>query len=164
MDCNETQKLLSEYSLDLVQGKTKVRIQEHLAACPTCSAELTKLERVMALIDDLQPLEPPQGLWNGVYNRITSPEAEHKVRQPAWGFFRRPVYRWVACLAAVLFVAIFTFSRAHYPGPQEHFVVNEYVQSHVTTSSQDFLSDTVSLNSAETLDDRDDSDSDSETL
>ena len=43
MDCNRTVELLSEYVDDALSGEARVRLEEHLAACPACAEELESL-------------------------------------------------------------------------------------------------------------------------
>lgn len=157
MECSRVQSLISEYSVGLVEGRQKSLIEEHLASCPECMAELKKLERVMLLVDGLDLREPPVGLWNGVYNRITAPEAEPE-RVRTWQQIRDMVRRrtriWSAGVAAAALAVMMLLTHAHNPGVDSTYAASEYVQGHAIYASQDVLADQTSLQSVAALADR----------
>lgn len=158
MDCNRTKELISDYSVGLVQGTKRTEMEAHLASCPDCSAELQKLERVVALVDNLNLREPPAGLWNGVYNRITATEQKPErtgLFEGLGSVFQRSRSRWSVGLATVMLVGVLIFSRAHGPATSTaNFTPSEYIQGHIAYSSQDVLSDPVALSSTAALNDR----------
>lgn len=139
MECSKVQSLISEYSVGLIGGRQKAEIEAHLAKCPECAAELEKLTKVMRLVDGLDSKEPPVGLWNGVYNRITQPENawKHNVR--------RKVAGWSVGFAAAALALIMFFSRAHDTG--NTYAANEYMQGHAAYASQELFADQAALNS-----------------
>lgn len=147
MECIETQNLLPEYSVGLIEGRRGAEIELHLASCPACTAELAKLNNVMLLIDDLDAVEPPAGLWNGVYNRITAPEprpsAWDQVRN--WMHFRGKGWS-VGFVTAALAVMMLT-SRTHNPSTGSTYAADEYIQGHATYASQDLFADQAALDS-----------------
>lgn len=153
MECAKVQNLLSEYSVGLIEGKQQVDIEEHIAACPECAAELEKIRKVMLLVDDLSEKEPPTGLWNGVYNRIAEPQEK---RRKVGGLFGRRM-GLSAGLAAAALAGIMMLSRVNSPTPVPVYAESEYVQGHAVYAVHDALADQVALNSVAALADRDQS-------
>jgi len=163
MDCKRVQESLSEYSVGLITGKAFSEIETHLSSCLACQHEHEKLEKVLSLVDDLQLREPPAGLWNGVYNRISSePKVPERMSlgQSIAALSRRPVSRWSAGLATIGLAVALVFSRSHAPTASGGYSPAEFVQGHIAYSSQDVLADQVALNSAAAMTDRDQSDND----
>ena len=148
MDCQKVQSLISEYSVGLIGGRRKSEVEAHLAECPECAAELEKLNNVMLLVDGLDSREPPAGLWNGVYNRITQPSPRLRRASPesAWRHgIRRRVAGWSVGFAAAALALIMFFSRAHDTG--NTYAANEYLQGHAAYASQELFADQAALNS-----------------
>ena len=144
MDCQEIQSLISEYSLGMIEGRRKAGVEEHVAGCPECAREMEKLNQVMAMVEGLDAKEPPPGLWNGVYNRITGPE---KVR--SWAHWRRG---WSIGFATAALVLAMLFGHIHHPPVNENtYAANEYIQGHAMYATQDMLADQAALNSVATI-------------
>ena len=142
MDCEKVQSLISEHSVGLIGGRRKSEIEAHLASCPACAAELDKLQKVLLLVEGLDAKEPPAGLWNGVYNRITEPIG-------VWDRARRTIRRrtagWSVGFAAAALALIMLFTRTH--DTSSTYVANEYIQGHAAYASQELLADQAALNS-----------------
>ena len=143
MDCSEAKILISEYSLGMVGGRKRTELDEHLATCKVCAQELEKLNQVILLVEGLDAKEPPPGLWNGVYNRITQPE---KAR--SWAHWRRG---WSVGFATAALAAILLFAHIHNPGVESTYAANEYVQGHAVYAAQDMLADQAALNTVATI-------------
>ena len=72
-------ELLGAYALDAVDGAELLEIQEHLAVCPRCRAELDSLRDVAAALgNSVEPL--PDGLWSGIASQL--PERPDEERPP----------------------------------------------------------------------------------
>lgn len=159
MECTKVKNLLAEYSVGLVEGRQREELEGHLASCPDCTAEYAKLHGVMRLVDDLDAMEPPVGLWNGVYNRITQPEETVSAWQRARAVFRRSTAGWSAGVATAVLAGMMIFSRVHNPAvtPNNGYSGGEYVQGHVIFASQDAFADQAALNTVAALSDREQS-------
>ncbi|HEY3297351.1 MAG TPA: hypothetical protein VGK34_01745 [Armatimonadota bacterium] len=163
MDCITTKNLISDYSVGLIEGKQKAEMDEHLASCSECKAELVKLDSVMALVEGLSLREPPAGLWNGVYNRITADTPEHSgFRQRLGRVFHRTTARLTLGIATAALAVALTFTFVHAPVKDVGSVrTSAMVQSHVSYSDDDILLDQVALNGAAAMSDRDQTESES---
>jgi anti-sigma-K factor RskA len=71
MRCQEIERLLPDYSVGLLKPRQAEAVASHLGYCSDCGREWKRLQGVMSLVEALGAREPPPGLWNGVYNRIT---------------------------------------------------------------------------------------------
>lgn len=146
MNCTEIQKALPEYSVGLVEGSGKAEIERHLAGCPECAAELRKLNNVMLLVDDLDEVEPPVGLWNGVYNRISQPEPRMGTWQRVGDWFHGARRTWSVGLATAALAVAILASHVSHPGTESAYAADEYIQGHAAYASQDLLADQAALN------------------
>ncbi len=146
MDCSEVQNLLSEYSVGLFEGARKAEIERHLSACPECRAELEKLNGVMLLVDDLNEVEPPAGLWNGVYNRITQPEPRVGTWERIGAWLQGSRRTWSVGVATAALVITMLASHINHPGMEKTYAADEYIQGHAIYATQDPLADQAALN------------------
>ncbi|HEX4163366.1 MAG TPA: zf-HC2 domain-containing protein, partial [Acidimicrobiales bacterium] len=61
----DASELLGAYALDAVDGVERTDLEEHLASCPRCGAELDGLrEAAGALGNSVEP--PPEELWSRI--------------------------------------------------------------------------------------------------
>jgi predicted anti-sigma-YlaC factor YlaD len=105
MQCQEVERRLPDYGVGLLRPREEEAIASHLRACAACRSEWQALERVVSLVEEFGALEPPPGLWNGVYNRIVE-DAPERVAPSLWRrLWTRPV-RWAG--SAVATAAILT--------------------------------------------------------
>lgn len=136
--------MLADYISNVLRSGQRRWIEAHLAECSECAKELRALDGVLALIDANTPMqEPPKGLWNGVANRIASPQAP-----------RRSLGHWLTTplqLAGVGAAAMAVILAIILGGPQNDPVVpvrmassNEYIQGHALYAAQAPLADRVS--------------------
>ena len=66
---DDASELLGAYSLDAVDGDELVDLEEHLASCPRCRAELDSLRELAgALGNSVEP--PPEGLWSKIADQL----------------------------------------------------------------------------------------------
>jgi len=67
--------LLATFALDAVEADEYEQIEEHLATCPRCRAELDALREVAAALgNSVEPL--PEGLWSSIAGRLPAPPDE----------------------------------------------------------------------------------------
>jgi anti-sigma factor RsiW len=146
MECIEVQNLLSEYSVGLIEGSRRAAIEQHLSVCPECRVELQKLNDVMLLVDGLDEVEPPAGLWNGVYNRITEPEPRMGTWERIGGWLQGQRRTWSVGLATAALAIAILASHVNHPGVEKSFAAQEYIQGHAIYATQDPLADQAALN------------------
>lgn len=75
MRCEQIQERLSEYIEGLLDHENHTAMQNHLAFCPRCQAEVQTLTRGIRAVADLPSIEPPPGFSQKVMARIRQ-EAE----------------------------------------------------------------------------------------
>lgn len=145
--CNDIQNVLADYRSDLLSPRQVDDIEAHIAQCEACAEELRLLDRVLEIVDSNTPgYEPPAGLWNGVYNRITRPEPKTSV----WGNIARnwllkPSHAagWLAALALIVGLII---GGVHHPDtiPPISRADSEYIQAHALYAGQAPFADRAS--------------------
>jgi anti-sigma factor RsiW len=88
---------LSAYAERELAGARHARVEEHVAACPSCRADIS---RVHALVDAAAGLprgiEPPDDVWQGIRVRMRRE--------------RRPRRRWIALGAMAAAAAVLLFA------------------------------------------------------
>ncbi|MFN3650449.1 MAG: anti-sigma factor family protein [Armatimonadota bacterium] len=82
MLCSQVRELLPDYSVEILDGRAHQQVASHLELCADCRAELTAMDSVMAMVEELGVRQPPPGLFNAVRNRIESGEVTRE--RPAW--------------------------------------------------------------------------------
>ncbi len=74
-------ELLGAYALDAVDGDERVNLEEHLATCPRCQAELDGLHEVAGAIGNSgEPL--PAGLWTSISDQLGQDRSENEEPPP----------------------------------------------------------------------------------
>jgi anti-sigma-K factor RskA len=69
MTHQEASELLAVFALDAVDEAEQVLLEEHLATCPRCRAELDAHREVAAALgNSVEPL--PEGLWSSIASRL----------------------------------------------------------------------------------------------
>lgn len=148
MDCRKIVELIPEYSVDMLDGSMKTEMGIHLASCPACVAEADKLTRVMAMVDDLEQVDPPANLWNGIYARISS-----RKKKTIWDILRLPVpikpLRWSMGISVVVLILFGLFSRIQTSDKQpavNNHTSDEFTQGHLIYTNTDLFADPASIN------------------
>lgn len=144
--CQQARELLAGYRTGILSARKVAWIEQHLNECSECAEELRVLDDVLAMVDENKPeYEPPVGLWNGVYNRITSPES-----RPSRAYWlSKPVHAAGVGLATlVLAIGLIVSSGTHHEVLRGQKVAStqniEYVQGHALYAGQAPLADRVS--------------------
>ncbi|MHB9036408.1 MAG: zf-HC2 domain-containing protein [Armatimonadota bacterium] len=147
-DCHKIQELLADYRTGVLSSRKVAWLEDHLKQCFNCENELHVLDDVLALVDANTPeCEPPVGLWNGVYNRITSPEPRRSNIIDRFGHWISKPIRAAGVGVAALALAV---SLIIGMGPRDSVVPVrvtsnlEYVQGHALYAGQAQLADRVS--------------------
>lgn len=75
MTHEEASLLLASFALDAVEPDEYQRIEDHLATCPRCRAELDAHREVAAALgNSVEPL--PEGLWSSISDRLPEHQDE----------------------------------------------------------------------------------------
>src|SRR3984957_21196514 len=81
MTHEESIEFLATYALDAVEGEERDAVEEHLADCPRCRAELDAFREVTtALGNSVEPL--PEGLWTTIASRLPGRDDEERPPMP----------------------------------------------------------------------------------
>ncbi|MCW2743209.1 MAG: putative transrane anti-sigma factor [Blastococcus sp.] len=98
MTCPEAATGMGAYVLDALEPGERARMEQHLAECPSCAAELAEFGALPALLDSVRPedlrpvaLEPSPGMFDRLW-AAASPPARRRSRT------------WALVAAAVLAV------------------------------------------------------------
>ena len=74
MNCDDIEELIGPYCDGELPADQRQRVEDHLAGCETCRAELANLqalEEKLAMIEFAEPTDAGLELyWRGVYNRL----------------------------------------------------------------------------------------------
>jgi anti-sigma-K factor RskA len=81
MSHEEASELLGAFALDAVEDDDHAQLEEHLATCPRCRAELDGLREVAASMgNSVEPL--PDGLWSNIASRLPPRQDEEPPPMP----------------------------------------------------------------------------------
>jgi anti-sigma-K factor RskA len=81
MTHEESIEFLATYALDAVEREEREAVEEHLAECPRCRAELDAFREVTtALGNSVEPL--PEGLWTTIASRLPGRDDEERPPMP----------------------------------------------------------------------------------
>jgi anti-sigma-K factor RskA len=81
MTHEESIEFLATYALDAVESEEREAVEEHLAECPRCRAELDAFREVTtALGNSVEPL--PEGLWTTIASRLPGRDDEERPPMP----------------------------------------------------------------------------------
>ncbi len=146
-ECEKIQQLLSDFRTGAVNADESKKIEAHIANCPECASELKALDDVLDLLkSNVAEYEPPVGLWNGVYNELTSPQRrERAIWAGIRDWFAKPVRAvGVGAVAVVIVVGImFNIVMQDRKPAAQYAASSEYVQGHALYASQAPLADQV---------------------
>jgi anti-sigma factor RsiW len=82
MNCSQIRDSLPDYSVGILDSRSRAAVERHLEICADCRAELQAQDQVMDLVEQYGFRQPPVGLFNGVRNRIEA--GDGKRARPAW--------------------------------------------------------------------------------
>lgn len=108
MTCDQYWKLLSARLDGALTGEENQALEEHLAVCPDCRAEQSRLAAIHAAFGELEEIDAPEGFTQGVMDRVRAEAPERR----AVSLFQRPRFRALAGLAACLVLAAGLYSAA----------------------------------------------------
>jgi hypothetical protein len=79
MNCGEIKELLSEYVDDVLDGKTKALVDEHLSTCKDCEEELASLKRLVNELGSLESVAPPRDFLDQLHERMEQRSSFSKI-------------------------------------------------------------------------------------
>lgn len=147
MKCEEVDKIISDYSVGNLPARARAQVRQHLESCESCAKELKRIEMMVSTIEEVPLIDPPLGLWNGVYNRITAePAARPSIIDRLFVARRRTlsIGLGVVALASAVVFGISTQQSHRMAASPEPGTV-EYVQGHIYAASNDVFADRVGL-------------------
>jgi len=108
MDCAQIRKVLSEYLDGMLDMETRARVDQHLKSCPGCAAHLASLKATADFLRSMPQVAPTDAFLDEVHRRIDNAGT-------GWhGIDFRKRTAFALAGIAVVFIAIFTVSRAIY--------------------------------------------------
>jgi len=114
MGCKEIQELLPDLAAGMATPTPEV--ERHIGSCAACSAQLSELQKTMALLDEWQAPEPSPYFDTRLEARLREEMARPPARWSEWLTFSwlkmRPA--WAMSVAAVLFVIALTVGNRSY--------------------------------------------------
>jgi predicted anti-sigma-YlaC factor YlaD len=140
MDCTSVRKHLADYSVGLVAGRRAHVMEQHLAQCQACGAELRALQRAAELVEMLPAQAPPEGLWDGLAHRLAH-EQTAPARPRSAALWLRPAVG-LAVMAAVALGIWQPWAQTLPATPPT--VASTYVQSHLASAPADPLGGEIS--------------------
>lgn len=147
--CEDIQNLISDYSVGSLDGEQMALFEVHIRECRSCQGELEHLQATMALVESVTELDPPAGMWDGVYAQISGPKPEAKPSFLGWvrSFLAHPQRAIAFGFAVFVMLVIVTFGKiASPPTPaMADDSMQEYVQGHAMAASQDAFADRIGL-------------------
>lgn len=158
MICQRATELLPEYLYGFLKGRQRQEIDRHLRECRHCQVELEIQRRALLLVEAVQPVEPPVGLWNGVRERISQPEPPLSAwRRWFVATFRKPINAAGGlAVAATLVAAVLSDPRPPATPPRplpfpENRSAAGYLHQHALIEARLPLADRVALGPVVTL-------------
>src|SRR4051812_48630717 len=124
MTCRDVKPLLNAYQDREIDPVSRTTIHSHVAACPSCSAELMRLEAIGELIQREMACEAPPGLRDEI--RLALRGAEYMAGRGTkieWN-------RWRAIAAVMALVAVGLGSLFLHTRDQEMFIAQEILSAH----------------------------------
>lgn len=124
MQCNDIREMISEYIDGVLDADSTALLENHLAECEACRAELDETRAAVALLREVPDVEPPADLLDRIHSEIGTGEQE--LAKPKawnegmverdkdassniiWAVFSGPQAR--AAIAALLLLAVGLFS------------------------------------------------------
>jgi hypothetical protein len=100
---------------------------------------------VIALIEQIDPIEPPIEMWHEVARQITATPVHPTIWEQLWEGRYRRTSRWSLGFVAVALTALILHTTANIPQPAPGVEAQEYVRGHAIYASQDLLADQTAL-------------------
>src|SRR5262245_23491823 len=96
MNCEQIQSLLGAFHDRELKSADRAAVEEHLATCTVCAAELAAIAELGEMVRTLCEPEPPAGLWQQLGDRLAIDSSARFARA------RRTFRIWKAAAVAAL--------------------------------------------------------------
>ncbi|MEE9296457.1 MAG: zf-HC2 domain-containing protein [Phycisphaerae bacterium] len=100
MDCERIQAQLGLYLDEEMASDQRREVEEHLAGCPACSAELGELRALVSELAGHADVPVPDAVWSAIERRLDV-EPARSPRTADVPFFRMPIAKVAAVILAV---------------------------------------------------------------
>lgn len=84
MRCKEAQDRSSAYLDGELSDEASSAVRGHLRQCTACEQRFAQEAAIVDLAASLDPLEPPESVWEGISQKIAEAEIEDSEQHPAW--------------------------------------------------------------------------------
>jgi hypothetical protein len=84
MKCEEVSLLIEEFYDDEIDFRLKARVKEHLAGCPSCSAEFDRIFRLDQLLEKAPAPPAPSALLDQKLMKAFERHNKEALKSPAW--------------------------------------------------------------------------------
>jgi len=111
MNCNEVQNRLSEYLEKALDAETLKTVDDHLASCPRCRAEVDSLARTARIVAALPEVQPPVGFTTRVMAQVREIEAETSFWQRLCLPFRTKIPLQATAVVLIGILAVYLFQK-----------------------------------------------------
>ena len=113
--------LLDDYVTGDLTEEARAPVEEHVAGCALCGAEVESLKRILTRAGELpKSIEPPPDAWSNIRSTISRDESAMRANNPVSpsGIWQR---RYVLAAAAVLVAVLSSagtvfYMKGHFPG------------------------------------------------
>jgi len=86
MDCGRARELFHDYIDGLLSGEEAASLEEHVARCPSCAAELAGLDRVVSGLGGIERINAPEGFAARLFDRIDKAKEGRKTPESSSKF------------------------------------------------------------------------------
>lgn len=149
ISCEIVQGSLADYSVGILNASKTDQIKAHLGSCKACARELSMMEGAVALVETVEAIEPPAGVWDAVYEQIKdSPASTPSFGEKIRNLFASPKRTLATGFAVLVILVALTFGQMQKPFDTpvaDASSTYEYVQGHAMFSSQDVFSNRAGL-------------------
>jgi anti-sigma factor RsiW len=112
VDCSKISDFLSEYVDDQLDPAIKRLVEEHMASCESCAAELASLQAYLRTMAAMEKMSAPQGFLAAVHERIEQPSVFERISK--WLFYplRIKLPMELAGLVVATLLLVFAYQQA----------------------------------------------------
>jgi len=119
MTCDLVQEKLSEYLDGLLDLEVSGIIQNHLASCPRCQAELRAMAWAKRIVADLPVIDPPPGFTQRVMGRVREEPSRGSFWQRLFLPMRIKIPIHAFALVLIIGIAVYLYQALQPMGPVE---------------------------------------------
>ena len=88
MRCAKAQRLISDYTDKLLNGRQTKAVEQHLKECPACTELLNDMQMIAGEAKNMESVMPSENLWAGIENQILKNDRKSRGRPDGirWSF------------------------------------------------------------------------------